>query len=72
MSTHTPDPWFCHSCGRMYGYDSSLNAAAPDLLAALKALERQALQSPDLIKTEWGRESLAQARAAIAKAEGTS
>lgn len=41
-----------------------------DLLAALKALQLQALQSPDLLSTEWGQEALALTQAAIAKAEG--
>lgn len=59
MSTHTPGPWDVSHVGHS------------NLLAALKTLQRQALQSPDLVKTEWGQEALEQARAAIAKAEGT-
>lgn len=49
--------------------NARLAAAAPDLLEALKALQLQALQSPDLIRTEWGCEALDSARTAIAKAE---
>lgn len=41
-----------------------------ELLTALEALQRQALQSPDLIETEWGQEALGLTRAAIAKAKG--
>lgn len=43
----------------------SVNA---ELLAALKALQLQALQSPDLLRSEWGQDALDAARAAIAKA----
>ena len=51
--------------------DARLIAAAPDLLAALKALELQALQSNvNSPSNEWGREALDLARAAIEKAEG--
>jgi hypothetical protein len=49
--------------------DARLIAAAPDLLEALQALQRQALQSPDLISFR-GQEALELAAAAIAKAEG--
>ena len=47
-----------------------VRGAAPDLLAALKALLIQALQS-DVASpaNEWGREALAMATAAVAKAE---
>ena len=51
--------------------NARLIAACPDLLEALKALQLQALQSPDLLKTEWGQEALEVARAAIAKATGS-
>jgi len=44
--------------------------AAPDLLAALKKLQLQALQSPDLLSTEWGQEALELTRTAITRAEG--
>ncbi len=50
--------------------NARLMAAAPDLLEALEALELQALQSPDLRRTEWGEEALALTRAAIARARG--
>jgi len=50
--------------------DARLIASAPDLLEALKALQLQALQSPDLRRTDWGREALEKTRAAIAKATG--
>lgn len=53
------------------GTNARLLAAAPDLLEALKALRLQALQS-DLTSAanEWGREAIAMANAAIAKASG--
>jgi hypothetical protein len=61
---HTPGPWRLASSG-----DARLIAAAPDLLAALKALEIQALQSDvNEHSNEWGREALGMARAAILKA----
>jgi hypothetical protein len=51
--------------------DMPLIEAAPELLAALKALQRQALQSDvNDPANEWGREALELASAAIAKAEG--
>jgi hypothetical protein len=54
------DVWEANAC---------LIAAAPDLLAALKALEIQALQSHvNEHSNEWGREALGMARAAILKA----
>lgn len=47
-----------------------LIAAAPDLLAALKALEIQAIQSDvNSPANEWGREALEMARDAIVRAE---
>lgn len=49
--------------------NAHLIAAAPDLLEALKKLQLQALQSPDLLRTEWGMQALDAARAALAKAE---
>lgn len=50
--------------------NARLIAAAPDLLAALKALQLQALQSSvNNPANEWGMEALALAHAAIAKAE---
>jgi hypothetical protein len=48
--------------------NARLTAAAPDLLVALRALQIQALQSPDLCGTEWGQAALGLTRAAIAKA----
>jgi len=50
--------------------NARLIAAAPELLEALQALQLQALQSPDLRRTEWGQEALAMTAAAIAKATG--
>lgn len=50
--------------------NGALYAAAPDLAEALEALQRQALQSPDLRATEWGQEALEMARAALKKAKG--
>jgi hypothetical protein len=50
--------------------NAHLIAAAPDLLAALKALQIQAMQSPDLLRTVWGQEALERASAAIARASG--
>lgn len=52
--------------------NARLIAAAPDLLAALKALRLQALQSTVNDRAnEWGMEALGLARCAISKAEGT-
>jgi len=48
--------------------NARLIAAAPDLYEALAALQLQALQSPDLLKTEWGMEALDKTSAALAKA----
>jgi len=48
--------------------NARLIASAPCLLEALKALRVQALQSPDLLRTEWGQEALNLAHAAISKA----
>lgn len=58
--------------GAYYGdANARLIASAPDLLAALKALQIQALQSDvNDPSNEWGCEALAMARAAISKAEG--
>jgi len=50
--------------------DARLIAAAPELLGALKALQIQALQSPDLCRHEWGQEALEMTRAALSKATG--
>lgn len=50
--------------------NAHLISAAPELLEALRELEIQALQSLDLLRTEWGQEALAKARAARAKALG--
>lgn len=51
--------------------NARLIAAAPDLLAALKALQLQALQSNvNDPANDWGREALALTRAAIAAATG--
>ena len=49
--------------------NARLIAAAPDLLEALKALQRQALQG-NVRGDEWMDEALELTRAAIAKAEG--
>lgn len=49
--------------------DAQLISAAPDLFEALQALELQALHG-DVNRNEWGRDALAQARAAITKAQG--
>lgn len=51
--------------------DARLIAAAPDLLKALNALERQVLQN-NIRGDEWMDEALELTRAAIAKAEGRS
>ena len=51
--------------------NARLIAAAPDLLEALKALQRQALQG-NARGDEWMDEALELTRAAIAKAEGRS
>ena len=48
--------------------DARLIAAAPDLLAALRALQIQALQSDVNDGNEWGREALQMAVDAITKA----
>jgi hypothetical protein len=51
--------------------NARLTVAAPDLLAALKALHLQALQSTvNSQSNEWGQEALHIALHAIAKAEG--
>lgn len=51
--------------------NARLIAAAPDLLAALKALQLQALQSTvNDPSNEWGQEALAMTRAAISRATG--
>lgn len=51
--------------------NARLIAAAPDLLAALKALQLQALQSSvNDPSNEWGQEALAMTRAAISRATG--
>lgn len=51
--------------------NACLIAAAPDLLEALKSLQRQALQSDvNDPANEWGREALEMTNAAIAKATG--
>lgn len=50
--------------------NARLIAAAPELLDALKALQLQALQSPDLLATEWGQEALSLTKAALNKATG--
>ena len=51
--------------------NAALVSAAPDLLAALKALHLQALQSTvNSQSNEWGQEALHMALHAIAKAEG--
>jgi len=53
--------------------NARLVAAAPDLLEALKALQKQALQSElNSPSHEWGMEALALTEAAIARAEGRS
>lgn len=49
--------------------DSALVSAAPDLLEALEALQRQALQG-NARGDEWMDEALELTRAAIAKAKG--
>ena len=51
--------------------NARLIAAAPQLLEALKALQRQALQG-NVRGDEWMDEALEKTRAAIAKAEGRS
>jgi hypothetical protein len=51
--------------------NARLIAAAPELYEALKALQLQALQSNvNEPSNEWGRDALAQARGALAKARG--
>jgi hypothetical protein len=53
-----------------HGYSASEDAAhriagQAELVAALRALQLQALQSPDLLATEWGQEALALTKAAL-------
>ena len=55
---------------RLQGEIERLRASNTELLAALKALQIQALQSNVNDGNDWGREALGMTRAAIEKAEG--
>ena len=46
--------------------------AVRDVVDALRSLQKQALQSPDLLATEWGQEALAVTKAALARLGGAS
>ena len=46
--------------------------AVRDAVEALRSLQKQALQSPDLLATEWGQEALAVTKGALARLGGAS
>jgi hypothetical protein len=68
--TGTAVAWVRSPIGETEKANARLIAEAPAMLDALRALERQALQSPDLIETEWGREALKQTRAILSRIGG--